>query len=281
MAQKRIILITGCSTGIGKALAEAFIRNNDLVYATARNPETLKPLAALGAQAARLDVTDGENIKMVLARIQAEQGRLDLLVNNAGYATIGPLIEMPLTELRRQFDTNVIAPIALCQQALPLLRKSENGIIVNIGSVSGIFTTPFAGAYCATKSALHALSDALRMEIKPFGIQVVTVQPGAIRSDFGKTAFSSVSRNVPRNSLYASIMSAIHNRATASQDNPTPAEEFSQKLVEALNQKNPPLVIRIGYGSQSLRLMKRLIPERLLDLILAGKFSLNQLKITD
>ncbi len=277
MTDKRIVLITGCSSGIGRALAEEFYRQGYFVYASARRPESIADLAGK-MKVLKLDVTDSAQIKEALSQIEKEVGKLNILVNNAGFAAIGPVAEMPIDDLRQQFETNVFSAIHLIQAAIPLLRKAENATVVNIGSVSGILTTPFAGTYCASKAALHALSDALRMELAPFGIRFVTVQPGAIRSNFGDRSEQDLRRRMGENSLYAPIQDAIVRRAQASQEKPTPAEVFSRKLVAKLNKKNPPVIIRLGKGGRFLPFLKRALPERMLDKILMKKFELNKLK---
>jgi short-subunit dehydrogenase len=196
---------------------------------------------------------------------------------------------MPIEDLRAQFETNVFAPMELSKACLPLLMAkattaknaddSKNALIVNIGSVSGITTTPFSGAYCATKSALHALSDAQRMELAPFNIDVITVQPGAIESKFGDNSLTNVLKRITPESLYAPLKEAIKDRATASQNNPTPASEFADILIEKLSNK-PKAVIRIGNGSFGLPFLKRWLPISMLDKILSKKFNLSALKKT-
>ncbi len=274
---KKVVLITGCSTGIGKALAEEFFHQQFTVYATARKAETLAELKAKGINTEALDVTETKNIAGVIDKIIREQGRIDILVNNAGYAAIGPVVEMPADELNQEFETNVLAPVELIKQVVPHMRRQKAGMIVNIGSVSGILTTPFAGAYCASKATLHSLSDALRMELAPFGIKVITVQPGAVRSNLGNRSDAVVTKNLKVDSAYAQISAAIHQRAQTSQENPTPTVEFAARLVRELTKKNPQKIIRLGKGGHFLPALKRWLPESLLDKILSKKFKLNQL----
>jgi NAD(P)-dependent dehydrogenase (short-subunit alcohol dehydrogenase family) len=164
-AQPKTVLITGCSSGIGAALAHELLRRGQRVIATARRLEALQPLAAAGAQTLALDVVDAASIAAAVSALQAsEPGGVDLLINNAGYGQFGALLDLEAEDLRRQFETNVIAPVMLTRALLPLLRQKPGACIANVGSISGLVATPFAGAYCASKSALHALSDALRME---------------------------------------------------------------------------------------------------------------------
>ena len=271
-----IVLITGCSSGIGRALCEEYLAQDFLVYASARNLRSLEDLPKNDKLIKlTLDVNNASSINNAIAHIKQDHDHLNVLINNAGYAAMGPLIDMPVEDLRAQFETNVFAPMELTKACLPLLMKSS-AQVVNIGSVSGITPTPFSGAYCATKAALHALSDAQRMELKPFGIDVITVQPGAIESKFGDNSLANVLQRITPESLYAPLKEAIKARATASQDNPTPAPEFAKILVAQLS-NNPKAVIRIGNGSFGLPLLKRWLPESILDKILSKKFNLPSL----
>jgi len=272
----RTVLITGCSSGIGRALAEEFLRHGFHVYAAARNTDALSSLTDEHLTVVKMDVNNHDDINAAVEQIQQQHGQLDCLVNNAGYAAMGPVIELSDGALKQQFNTNVFAPMALTRAMLPLLRTSGNAQVVNIGSVSGILTTPFSGAYCATKAALHSLSDALRMELAPFAIKVITVQPGAIESKFGDNSLANLGDLIDDTSIYAPLRSAIESRATASQDNPTPATEFSKSLMAQLLSQ-PNAVIRIGNGSRALPWMRRWLPIEWLDKILSKKFGLDSL----
>lgn len=281
----KTVLITGCSSGIGRALCEKYLAKGFHVYASARNIRSLEDLAENPKlEKLTLDVNNAGSIRNAIAHIKQDHNRLDVLINNAGYAAMGPLVDMPIEDLRAQFETNVFAPMELTKACLPLLMSQQmtkeetigNAQVVNIGSVSGITTTPFSGAYCATKAALHSLSDAQRMELAPFGIDVITVQPGAIQSKFGDNSLTNVLQRITPDSLYAPLKDAIKARATASQDNPTPAAEFAESLVEQLLNKPKP-VIRIGNGSFGLPLLKRWLPSVILDKILSKKFDLPSL----
>lgn len=277
----KTVLITGCSSGIGRALTEEFLRHGYLVYAAARNTESLANLTSEHLIPLQMDVNNADDITRVATTIRERSGHLHCLINNAGYAAMGPVAELSSVSLQQQFATNVFAPVALTKALLPLLQAGQNekhpAQVVNIGSVSGILTTPFSGAYCATKAALHALSDALRMELAPFNIQVITVQPGAIQSKFGDNSLANLGDLIQPDSLYAPLKQQIQARATASQDNPTPAADFARELMaQLLSQPDP--VIRIGNGSRALPFMKRWIPLALLDKILSKKFGLLALK---
>ena len=275
MSTQRVVFITGCSSGIGAALAEEFHRRGHRVVATARRVESLAALAEKGVRTLALDVDDADSIAAAVAAVATDAGRIDLLINNAGFGQFGAVIDAGLDDMRRQFDTNVFAPIVVARAALPLLRNSGRACIANIGSISGIVTTPFAGVYCASKAALHALSDALRMELAPFGVRVVIVQPGGIVSDFGKSGTAHA--RLPEDSLYKPIERSVLGRAKASQQGAMPAAAFAAALAEALLQAEPDPVIRLGTHSTRLPFLKRWMPTRLLDRKLRKAFGLERL----
>ncbi len=271
------ILITGCSTGIGQALAWELHQRGQRVIATARRPEALAALQELGMTTLALDVNDAASIQALLGELAARGLAVDMLINNAGYGAMGPLLELPLSELRAQFETNVFAIMALVQALAPGMIERGQGRIVNIGSVSGVLPTPFAGAYCATKAAVHALSDALRMELAPFGIAVQVIQPGAIQSQFGATASQGVVSRNDTVSLYAPVREAIAARANASQDHATTAEDFARAMADAVLAASPRPTVRIGNGSTLLPLLKQALPTPLLDKVLSRRFTLDKL----
>ncbi|MBP1711048.1 MAG: family oxidoreductase [Deltaproteobacteria bacterium] len=250
MDKYSVVLISGCSSGIGLALAREFVSRGCRVFATARKPEAIEHLKKEKIDTAALDVTDQKSI------------------------VIGPLIDLSIDDLRHEFETNVIGLVALTKAVAPQMIKQQSGLVVNIASVSGICATPFAGAYCATKAAVNLLSVSMRIELAPFGISVVTVQPGAIKSKFGEAAANSI--KLRENSVYAPVAGHVKERAIASQKNPTTAEEFSQKLVDALFLKTIPKVIRLGRQSTQLPLVAAL-PADQFDRLMSKAFGLNKL----
>jgi short-subunit dehydrogenase len=270
-----MIVITGCSSGIGHALAVVLHARGAKVCATARRPESLSDLAALGILTLPLDVNSADSIAALMAELESRQITPSVLVNNAGYGLMGPLADIASADVAQQFQTNVLSVLAMTQAVIPAMAAQDRGLIVNIGSVSGVLTTPFAGAYCATKAAVHALSDALRLELAPLGIRVMTVQPGAIASSFGDTASSTV--QLKPASLYAPLANAIMKRATASQQRATPAAEFAEQLAKAILAVKPPALIRIGRGSRALPWLARWLPVVWRDALLSRLFSLSAL----
>lgn len=278
MRAPRTALVTGCSTGIGRAVARELHAQGLLVYATARKPIDLAELCSAGLRTAALDVDCETSIQALLQRLEQDGAAVDLLVNNAGFGVMGPLAELPVAELQRQFQTNVFSLMAITQALLPPMFGSGRGCIVNIGSVSGVTATPFSGAYCASKAAVHSLSDSLRMELAPFGIHVVTVQPGGIQSEFGATATATLDATSDgRPSRYAAVSDAIAERARASQDGAMPAETFARQLVNAVLSDKPPSILRIGKHSRTLPALAHL-PSRARDALLSRRFGLARLR---
>lgn len=188
----RAVLVTGCSSGIGRATAIRLAAAGWTVYATARRTEAIADLEAAGCRLLQLDVTDGASMRSAVATIEAEHGAVGVLVNNAGYSQSGAVESVAMEDVRRQFETNVFGLVELTQIVLPAMRAQRWGKIVNVSSMGANFTFPGGGLYHATKYALEAISDALRFEVKGFGIDVVIIQPGIIRSGFGDAAVASL-----------------------------------------------------------------------------------------
>jgi NAD(P)-dependent dehydrogenase (short-subunit alcohol dehydrogenase family) len=239
-----VALITGCSTGIGRATAAMLASAGYKVVATARQPATLDGLDA--AMAMPLDVTDASSIDAVVEAVRERYGRIDVLVNNAGYALRGAVeeveveVEVEVEAVRGMFDTNVLGIIRMLHAVAPIMRRQGSGRIVNVGSLAGKFGGPANGTYAATKHAVEALSDAMRWELAPFGIRVVLIEPGAIRTEFEKT----VERNSggviacpesPYAALYARIATA-NERIRASQPGP---EAVASVILTALRAEHP------------------------------------------
>jgi NADP-dependent 3-hydroxy acid dehydrogenase YdfG len=188
----KAVLITGCSTGIGHATALRLVRGGWPVYASARRLESIADLADAGATTLPLDVTDEQSMNAAVAQVEREHGAVGVLINNAGYSQSGPIEQVALDAVRRQFDTNVFGPVALIKLVLGGMRAQHWGKIVNVSSMGGRLTFPGGGCYHASKYALEAISDALRFEVRGFGVDVVVVEPGLIVTEFGKAAVASM-----------------------------------------------------------------------------------------
>jgi NAD(P)-dependent dehydrogenase (short-subunit alcohol dehydrogenase family) len=277
---QKTICITGCSSGIGAAMAQEFHRRGHIVYATARRIDSIAALSEQGIRTLRLDVNDDDSIAAAFAIIAKEQGRIDVLVNNAGFSQLGAVIDLTREDLRKQYETNVIAPMAIIKAAINLLRATpkltgRNAVIANVGSIVGLVATPFSGAYCSSKAAIHSLSDALRLELAPLGIHVVKIQPGSVVSSFGNHAEAAV--RLPADSLYSSVADRIRGRARVTQKNAIPAEEFVRPVVNALLANKPPVIIRGGTSSIKLPLLSKLLPTAILDSKLSEFFGVDGL----
>ncbi len=194
MTMSKTALVTGASSGIGEATARALLKDGYAVFAGARRLERMAPLETLGARLVFLDLADDASNVSAVETIMKETGRLDVLVNNAGYGCLGALEDVSLAEARRQFEVCLFGLARLCQLALPIMRSQGSGRIVNVGSMAGRFGEPFGAWYHAAKFALEGLSDCLRMEAAPFGVSVILVEPGTIRTEFGGAAAESLIR---------------------------------------------------------------------------------------
>ena len=277
MNSKDTVLISGCSSGLGLGLVKQFFLAGYHVIATARNLEAISHLKNIDADILQLDVTDLSSIRRCVESAVKITGRIDILVNNAGFALMGPVSELDIEMLKTQYNTNVFGVIELSQAVIPHMMERKSGKIINISSISAIVTTPFAGAYCSSKAALSSISDAMRVELEPFGISVMDVQSGMIKSSFGKTARKSTAIYHQNNSQYKNIAHFIDKRAEMSQTNPTSADEIAAAIVKKTTPRNPPARIRVGKESFRLPFLKSILPLKVFDSISAKIFGLDLL----
>ena len=199
----KAVLITGCSTGIGRATAEHLAAHGWNVYATARKVESIAELKSRGCKTLALDVCDEASMRAAVQTVEQAEGAVGVLINNAGYGLEGAFEEVPMTDIRRQFETNVFGLVTMTKLVLPGMRRQRWGRVVNLSSMGGKLTFPGGAYYHATKHAVEALSDALRFEVKGFGIDVIVIQPGPIKTRFGDTAVGSIA--APKASPYAAF----------------------------------------------------------------------------
>ncbi|CAJ51364.1 SDR family oxidoreductase [Haloquadratum walsbyi] len=198
---QQTVLITGCSSGIGRAAAHMFLEADWRVYATARNPADIETLGERGCQIATLDVTDDDDIDRVVDRIEDESGSVSCLVNNAGFGQFGAIEDIPTSQVHRQFDVNLYGPHRLIRAVLPKMRENEAGTIINISSVAGQVSFPTGGVYAGSKAALEAMSDALRNEVAPYDIDVVIIEPGPVETAFPDRAAREFQDETKENSI--------------------------------------------------------------------------------
>ncbi len=275
-ATSRVVLITGCSTGIGAETAAHLAGRGYTVYATARRAETLEPLVAKGCRALPLDVNDEESMSAAVAAVEAEHGSVGALVNNAGYSQSGALETIPLDDIRRQFETNVFGLIRMCQLVLPGMRKAGAGRIVNIGSMGGKLTFPGGGVYHATKYSVEALSDALRFEVQGFGVQVVLIEPGLIVTDFAKTAVASVG-NAAADGPYAGFNVAVAHSTDAVYKGPMARlgggpDAVANVIEKALTARRPHPRYTVTPSAKLAIMQRRLVSDRLWDRAMRAQF---------
>jgi short-subunit dehydrogenase len=272
----RTVLVTGCSTGIGRALARELKARGHRPFATARRVESIADLAADGIETLRLDVNDSASIEGAVAAVIERAGAIDVLVNNAGVNLFGPLSELSFDEIRALFETNVMGLVAVTQAVFPQMAIRGAGRIVNVGSVVGLLPTPFAAAYCASKAAVHMLSEVLRIEAKPLGIDVVVVQPGGVESQIAESGSRDLDRFRGPSSRYHKAFEGIRKRAYASQKGAMPADDFARELVKKALAPKAPRVVRLGTGADTLAKLARM-PGDLRDRMLATRYGLDKL----
>ncbi len=264
--RKQCVLITGCSSGIGHATAEAFLKANWQVVATARNTDDIADLEEAGCKTLELDVTDSEQVARVVERTVDIGGAIDCVVNNAGYAQMGPIEDVSTVDLHRQFDVNVYGPHRLTRAALPHMRAQGNGRIINVSSVVGRISFPGTGAYSGSKHALEAMSDSLRAEVDEFDIDVVVIEPGPVETNFNDRANQEL-KNADRTPAYEDLYELYDDaQLIGSGDGPfasTP-DEVAAAILESATTSEPPARYPVGplatYGVYA-----RFLPDRLRD----------------
>jgi NAD(P)-dependent dehydrogenase (short-subunit alcohol dehydrogenase family) len=264
------VLVTGCSSGIGAATATRLARSGQLVYATARRVDDLAGLQP-GCRTLALDVTDEASMSAAVDAVVAEHGRVGALVNNAGYGEYGAVEDVSMDRVRRQFETNVFGLARLCQLVLPSMRTAGRGRIVNISSMGGRLTFPYAGYYHATKHAVEALSDALRFEVAPFGIQVSVIEPGLILTRFGSTVSGTLGQSTPGDSPYADWARRMRSRIEHMYDNRLFAvgpDVVARTVERALTAPHPQGRYVTPSLARGLISVRQLLPSRAWDAVL-------------
>ena len=273
-------LITGCSSGIGRATALQLVRGGRPVYATARRAETLAELEAAGCRTLSLDVTDEASMRAAVERVEADEGAVGVLVNNAGYSQSGTVEEVPIEDVRRQFETNVFGLVRLTQLALPGMRRQRWGKIVNISSMGANFTFPGGGFYHATKYAVDAISDALRFEVKGFGIDVVIIQPGLIRTEFADAAVGAMQSATGEqdgpyakfNRRLAAATKGVYEEGPAARLG-GPPEAVAKVIERAITARRPKARYLVTPSARLLKTQRSLMPDRAWDAFLRTQFT--------
>jgi NAD(P)-dependent dehydrogenase (short-subunit alcohol dehydrogenase family) len=272
----KAVLITGCSTGIGRASAAHLAGAGHVVYATARRRESLAGLEEAGCRLLELDVTDEASMRTAVDRVVGEEGAVGALVNNAGYSQSGAVETVAMEDVRRQFETNVFGLVRMCQLVLPGMRRQGWGRIVNLSSMGANFTFPGAGVYHATKYAVEAISDALRFEVKGFGVDVSIIQPGLIRTEFSATAASEVSGDddgpyAHFNAAVARTTKDVYERGPLARFGGEP-EAVARAIETAITTRRPKIRYRVTPSAHLLIGQRRLMTDGLWDRFVATQF---------
>jgi short-subunit dehydrogenase len=267
---KKTVLITGASAGIGKATAIYLAQNGYHVYGAARRVEKMQDLLSYGIQPIALDVTDNKSISDCVEHIFKESGRIDILVNNAGFGSEGAIEDISMQDAKYQMEVNVFGAMRLIQLALPLMRQNQYGKIVNISSVGGKIALPLGGWYHASKFAMEALSDSLRMEVKQFGIDVIVVEPGGIQSEWGDIAMESLVR-VSGNTVYKEMVDGAvrgFKRTEKTNSEPVVIARLIKRGIEATRPKT-----RYAGGSMAkpLLLLRRILSDSMLERLILSQ----------
>ena len=255
-------LITGCSSGVGRATARAFLADEWTVYATARDPSDLAALEEAGAVTVRLDVTSSDDVARAVERVVEERDRLDCLINNAGFGQMGPVEDVPIEKVREQYDVNVFGPHRLMRATLPYMRERGSGTIINVTSVTGRFPLAGSGAYSGSKSALATVSRSVRQEVGEHGIDVVVVEPTAIATNFYdrvRDELVDVDHTAPYTDLYE-VLELLHTVKSGGPGIATP-EAVAETVFEAANSGDPDGRYEVGWPTKVGAVVETALPE--------------------
>ncbi len=280
---KKVILITGCSSGIGYLTALKFARNEYITYASVRNlnsegSQNLQTLAAeekLTLHLLELDVTKQELVTKVINSIKEKEGRIDILINNAGFGSLGPVEQFSIEEVQKQYDTNLFGMLRIVQAVIPIMREQKSGTIINLSSINGLLAFPLFGVYASSKYAIEALTESLRFEVAPFGIKVSIVEPGSFLTDFPKNVkhpAKMTEANSPYKNLTDSFFKKYYEAPAKAQDSFIAKFINPQKVVDTIysivQNGNPKLRYIVGIDSKLFLFFKTILPESLWNWIL-------------
>ena len=274
----KAVLITGCSTGIGRATAERLAAKGHTVYATARRPETIADLLDKGCKALALDVTDEDSMRAAVAAVERAEGAVGALINNAGYSQSGAVESLDLDAVRRQFETNVFGLVRMCQLALPGMRRQGHGRIVNISSIGGKLVFPGGGAYHGTKHAVEAFSDALRFEVKGFGVDVVVIEPGLIKTEFANAATAALSDGAAADGPYAKFNGAVGSLTAGAYERGPAAmlgggpERVAKAIEKAIVSRRPKTRYRVTPSAYLALAQRKISTDRIWDAFVGSQF---------
>lgn len=270
---RKVAVVTGASSGIGLATAQRLHELGFIVYAVARRLDRMASLAALGVHTAGVDLTDDTAVVALVDRVLSESGRIDVLVNNAGYGSFGALEDVPMDEARRQFEVNVFAVARLCQLVLPHLRARGSGRIINVSSVGAKMYQPLGGWYHSTKYALEGLSDCLRVELKPLKIDVVLVEPGGIETEFPRVAGQRL-LSTSGSGAYSDYAQRYAATLLSEPRHISPPSVVAKAIARAATARRPRTRYAVGRGARAAIFARWLLPDRIFDRAVMALFSL-------
>jgi NAD(P)-dependent dehydrogenase (short-subunit alcohol dehydrogenase family) len=280
-AVSKAVLITGCSSGIGRATALRLTRAGWTVYATARRAESISALADAGCRTLTLDVTDERSMRAAVEAVERAEGAVGVLVNNAGYSQGGPIEQVPMDAVRRQFETNVFGAIRMVQLILPAMRRQRWGRIVNVSSMGGRLTFPGGGLYHASKHALEALSDALRFEVRGFGVDVTVIEPGLIVTEFGNAAVAAAAAastgDAETDGAYRAFNAKLAELTTGVYEGPMRRlgggpDVVAKAIERAISRRRAPTRVLVTPSARLTVLQRRLLPDRAWDAAMRTQF---------
>lgn len=264
---KKVILITGASSGMGKVFAEDLAKEGHIVYGAARRTDLLKELEKQGVKTIALDVTDDESMQNCVQHILKQEGKIDVLINNAGYGSYGTIEDVPMEEAKRQLEVNVFGLARMTQLVLPSMRKQKSGKIINIASIGGKIATPFGGWYHASKFAVEGMSDSLRLEVAPFGIDVVVIEPGGVKSEWGEIAYENLAKTTAQ-TAYNGMAEKFKQAFQKAMPKNAEPEVISRLVSKAINASKPKTRYVGGYMAKPALFFRRWVGDRTMDRIL-------------
>jgi NAD(P)-dependent dehydrogenase (short-subunit alcohol dehydrogenase family) len=275
--RSRAVLVTGCSSGIGRATVELLLEREWPVYATARSPQSIEDLAARGANVLGLDMEDERSIEEAASHVEHREGAVGVVVNNAGYGLHGAIETTPLEDVRRQFETNFFGHVRLTQLLLPKMRAQGWGRIVNMSSMGGKIELPGGGFYHASKHALEAYSDVLRYEVRSFGIDVVVIEPGLIRTRFGEAAVATVEIQGRNGSPYADYNRGLSRVIAGGYSGgmarfSAPPEGVAKIVVRAIEARRPRARYPVTLGARAMLATRAVLPDRAWDALMRTQY---------
>ncbi len=267
----KVVLITGASSGMGKTTAELLLKKGYVVYGAARRTEKMNDLKKSGAKILQMDVTEEQTMLSGIEEVVKNEGRIDVLINNAGFGLYGAIEDVTLESAKYQMEVNVFGLARLTQLVLPHMRDQNNGTIVNISSIGGKIANPFGGWYHASKFAVEALSDSLRMEVKQFGINVVVIEPGGVKSEWSDIAMENA-KKASSNGIYGHMIQKMIETGKKFKDKNAEPEIIANLIHKAITSRKPKTRYSGGFMAKPLLFLRKMLSDKMMDRMILGQF---------